>query len=122
MIQDINIKLSTIWVALMLTYLLGDVIRIFSGDFTAGEMEGQKVTQMVYLGIAVLMVIPIIMVLLSIYLKQPVNRWTNIIVATAFFLFNLVGLPSYPGMYDKFLLAISLVFNLLTIWTAWRWV
>lgn len=122
MIQDIQIKLSVLWIALMLIYLLGDVIRIFSGDFTAGEMEGQKVSQMMYLGIAVMMVIPILMVLLSIYLKQPVNRWANIIVAALFFLFNLVGLPSYPGLYDKFLLAISLVFNLLTIWTAWRWV
>jgi hypothetical protein len=122
MIEDIHIKLSAFWIAVMLTYLLGDVIRIFSGDFTAGEMEGQKATQMMYLGIAVMMMIPIVMVLLSIYLKQPVNRWTNIIVAAIFFIFNLVGLPSYPGMYDKFLLAVSLVFNLLTIWTAWRWI
>ncbi len=122
MIEDIHIKLSTLWVALMLIYLLGDVIRIFSGDFTAGELEGQKVSQMAYLGIAVMMVIPIIMVLLSIYLKQPINRWVNIIVAGVFFLFNLVGLPTYPGLYDKFLLAVSLVFNLMTIWTAWRWV
>jgi len=122
MIEDIQIKLSALWVALMLIYLLGDVIRIFAGDFSAGEMEGQKVTQVMYLGIALMMVIPIVMVLLSIYLKQPVNRWANIIVAAVFFLFNLVGLPSYPGWYDKFLLAVSLVFNLLTLWTAWQWV
>ncbi len=31
--EDIQINLSILWVALMLTYLLGDVIRIFSGDF-----------------------------------------------------------------------------------------
>jgi hypothetical protein len=31
----IQIKLSALWVALMLTYLLGDVLQIFSGDFKA---------------------------------------------------------------------------------------
>jgi len=32
---DVQIKLSAAWAALMLTYLLGDVLRIFSGDGTA---------------------------------------------------------------------------------------
>ena len=53
-------------------------------------------------------------------LPQPVNRWANIIVAVFFFLFNLVGLPTYPSAYDKFLLAVSLVFNVMTVWTAWK--
>ena len=29
----------------MLTYLLGDVLRIFSGDFTAGEIGVRRMTQ-----------------------------------------------------------------------------
>jgi hypothetical protein len=33
--EDVQIKLSALWAALMLTYLLGDVLRIFSGDFKA---------------------------------------------------------------------------------------
>ena len=37
---DTRIVLSGLWVALMLTYLLGDVLRIFAGDFKAGEMMG----------------------------------------------------------------------------------
>ena len=32
---ETRILLSGLWVALMLTYLLGDVLRIFSGDFKA---------------------------------------------------------------------------------------
>ncbi len=47
-----------------------------------------------WLGIAVLMLIPILMVPLSLALPQPVNRWANIIVAVFFFLFNLVGLAN----------------------------
>jgi hypothetical protein len=122
--EDIQIILSALWIATMLTYLLGDVLRIFSGDFKAGEMGvsgGMKMTQPMMLGIAVLMVIPIIMVFLTLVLGYPVNRWANIIVAVFFFLFNLVGLPTYPSAYDKFLIAVSLVFNVLTVWYAWNW-
>jgi hypothetical protein len=107
----------------MLTYLLGDVLRIFSGDYKSGEMGQQlaNITQPMWLGIAILMVIPIVMVVLSMLLPQPVNRWVNIIVAVFFFLFNVVGLPTYPSAYDKFLIVVSLAFNALTVWYAWNW-
>ena len=120
--KDIKITLSIIWIAVMLTYLLGDVIRIFSGGITLGEIQGAKFTQWMGLAIAGLMVIPIIMVVLSLFLPHNINRWANIIVAGFWFLFNLVGLPTYPGHYDKFLLAVSMAFNLVTIWYAWKWV
>lgn len=119
--DDMQIQLSGLWVALMLTYLLGDVLRIFSGDFKPGEIGGQKVGQAVWLGIAILMVIPIVMVFLTLTLEDSANRWANIIVAGFFFVFNLFGLPTYPSAYDRFLIVVGLVFNVLTIWYAWGW-
>ena len=120
---DVQIKLSLIWVALMLTYLLGDVLRIFSGDAASGKTgDMRQFTQGMWLGIAILMVIPILMIVLSLVLPYPVNRWANIVVAVGFFLFNLVGLPTYPGAYDKFLIVVGLGFNVLTVWYAWKWV
>jgi hypothetical protein len=35
--------------------------------------------------------------------------------ALIFLLYNLVGLPTYPSKYDKFLLAVSLIFNSVTV-------
>ena len=70
---------------------------------------------------AVLMLIPILMVFLVLVLPQPASRWANIIVAGFFILFNLAGLPTYPSLYDKFLLVVSMVFNGVTIWYAWNW-
>jgi hypothetical protein len=119
--EDVRIRLSALWIALMLTYLLGDVLRIFSGDFKPGEIEGMQASQGLYLGLAALMVIPIVMVFLSLTLNYPVIRWANIVVAVLFFVFNLVGLPTYPSAYDKFLIVVGLVFNVLTVWYAWRW-
>ena len=119
---DVRIILSGLWVALMLTYLLGDVLRIFAGDFQPGEMMGGvQATQAMYLVAAVLMLIPIVMVVLSLILTYPVIRWLTIIAAAFLLLFNLVGLPTYPGAYDKFLIAVGLGFNELTIWYAWKW-
>jgi hypothetical protein len=119
--EDVQIILAASWVALMLTYLLGDVLRIYSGDFKAGEIAGMKMTQNRWLGVAVLMVIPIIMGFLSVTLNFPVNRWANIIVAVVFLGFNLIGSPNYPSTYDKFLIIVGLGFNVLTIWYAWQW-
>ncbi len=108
--------------ALMLTYLLGDVMRIFAGDFKPGEIMGMQPTQAMWLGIAVFMLIPIIMVVLTLTLGYPAIRWLSIIAAVALFVFNLVGLPTYPSAYDRFLIIVGLVFNALTAWFAWKWV
>jgi hypothetical protein len=121
MIEEVRIKLSALWICLMLTYLLGDVLRIFSGDFVAGEVIGMEMSQGLMLGMAVLMLIPIVMVFLSLTLKYPVIRWASIVVAILLFLFNLVGLPTYPSLYDQFLIVVGLVFNILTVWYAWKW-
>jgi hypothetical protein len=116
-----KIILSIMWIAVMLVFLLGDVIRIFAGDVVLGEIDGAKFTQGMGLAIAALMVTPILMVVLSLMLPYSVNRWANIIVAAGWFLFNLVGLPSYAGHYDKFLLIVSMAFNVIIVWQAWTW-
>ena len=119
---DTRIILTGLWVALMLNNLWGDVLRIMAGDVKLGEIDGVVPSQGVWFGIAVLMLIPILMVVLTLTVKYPAIRWTNIIVAIAFAVFNLVGLPGYPGAYDKFLIVVGVVFNALTVWYAWKWV
>ena len=120
--DEMQIKLSAIWVATMLIYLLGDVLRIFAGDMEPGKLAGGvAATQAMWLGIAVIMLIPIIMVVLTLMLAYPAVRWVNIIAAVFLVLFNLAGLP-YKGAYDNFLIVVSVVFNGLAIWYAWQWV
>ncbi len=112
---DVKIVLSFLWVATMLCYLLGDVMRIFAGDFKPGEMDGKPVGHKVWLGASIVMVIPIVMVFLSLILEGPLNGWVNVIVAGFFILFNLIGIKGYKS-YDIFLLIVSFGFNGLTIW------
>ena len=86
----------------MLTYLLGDVLRIFSDDFNAGQISGLEITPLMYLGMAILMVIPVVLVILSLVLPYKAARVTSIVFAVFFFGFNLIGLPTYPSAYDSF--------------------
>jgi hypothetical protein len=119
--MDTKIMLSATWVVVTLIYLYGDVLRIYHSGDKAKTLAGMNLNQFVWLAIAVLMLTPILMVFLNLVLPQPASRWANIIVAAFFFLFNLVGLPTYPPLFDKFLLAVSLGFNVVTIWYAWNW-
>ena len=119
--EEVRIKLAAIWISLMLTYLLGDVLRIFAGDFNPGEIGDMPVGQGMWLGMAILLVIPIVMILLSLTLPKKLTRWTNIILAIFFFGFNLIGPPTYPSVFDQFLIVVGLIFNILTVFYAWRW-
>ncbi|UCD98665.1 MAG: hypothetical protein JSV42_17220 [Chloroflexota bacterium] len=115
-----RIILSGLWVAVMLTYLWGDVLTIFAGDMKPGEMGGVKVTQPMLFGIGVLMLTPILMFVLTLTLPYPAIRWVNIIVAIFWIIFNLISLSGYPA-YNKFLLSVSVIFNAITVWYAWKW-
>ena len=117
---DTRIIVSGLWIAVMLTFLLGDVLRIFAGHFTAGEIAGKPVTQGMWLLIAAIMLTPIIMVVLSLVLPYPAIKWVCIVLAVLWVIFNLAGLP-YKGLYDNFLIVVSLVFCGLIVWYAWTW-
>ena len=119
--EDVQIILAGLWIALMLSYLLGDVLRIFAGDFTPGEIEGKPLTQPMLILMAVIMLLPIVMVVISLTLNYSINRGANIIVAILLFGFNLLSIRGY-SMVDKFLLIVGLLLNVLTVLYAWNWI
>ena len=121
---DVRIILSVLWIAVEFLYQQGDTQRIYSGDFKPGEHDfgGMISPGMLWMISAITMTIPVIMIILSLILPQNANRWANIIVAIFFFGYSLLGIGRYPGAYDKFLLAVSMVANALTVWYAWKWV
>ena len=125
MMEDVRIKLSALWVARMLTGFLGDVLRFLEPgmmeQIMAGDIDGVQLTDGMLLGMAIIMVLPIVMVFLSLTLKYKANRWANIILAILLFGFDLIGLPSYTSAYATFLIIVGLVFNALTVWYAWKW-
>ena len=122
-LEDVQIKLSALWVALTFIWQQGDVLRLYSGDVIGGEVDtgAMRSPEMLWMVSAIWMTIPVVMLFLSLTLKYPVNRWANIIVGIFFVVLNLIGLPTYPWGYDKFLIIVGLVFNVLIVWYAWKW-
>ncbi|MEJ2303130.1 MAG: DUF6326 family protein [Anaerolineales bacterium] len=120
---DVRIILSALWVAVEFLYQQGDTQRIYSGDFKPGELDlgGMMSPGTLWMISALTMTIPVIMIILSLILPQNANRWANIIIAIFFFGYSLLGIGRYPGAYDKFLLAVSMAANVLTVWYAWNW-
>ncbi len=117
---DVRITLSGLWVAVMLTFLLGDVLRVFAGHAVPGQIQGKPVSQGMWLLIAAIMLIPIVMLVVSLTLPYPAVRWVTLVVAALVVVFNLAGLP-YEGAYDNFLIVASFVFCGLIVWYAWTW-
>jgi hypothetical protein len=122
-LEDVQIKLSGLWVAAMFSWVYGDLLRIYSGDFIAGEVIGDDVMspQTFWMIGAITMIVPGVMVFLSLVLKYKANRWANIILGIFYTGMNLIGLPTYVSAYDKFLIFIGIVFTALIVWYAWKW-
>ena len=108
--DETRIKLSAIWVATMLVYLLGDVLRIFAGD---------SPISLLMLGGAIMMEISIVMIILSRVLNHKVNRWSNIVTGIITIVFIWGGASSEP--HYLFIGTVETICLLLIIWFAWRW-
>lgn len=123
--EDVKIKLSILWIARMLTGFLGDVIRFFEPGIIegiiAGDIDGMLMTHEMLLGMAILMEIPIIMVVLSLILKDKANRWANITVAGFLLILDGIGVVVATSAYVYVVVGVGLVFNFMTVWYAWTW-
>jgi hypothetical protein len=125
--EDVQITISALWVAVMLSSLMGDVLRFYEPgiikQIIAGEVEGMQQTHRGLLVSATFMAIPIVMVVLSMTLNYNANRWANIIFSIFFFGFTLIWLLVKPPPAYKILLgSVGLVCNALIVWYAWMWV
>jgi len=96
-------------------------------DIIAGEAEGEPITAEVILLLAIIMVIPPVMAVLSITLKDSINRWANIIVGIVFAGLVLVGLGEYLMKQDAYYAGLMLVAIVefvvaaLIVWYSWKW-
>jgi len=123
--EDVKIKLSALWVASMLYGLMGGLLELMEPghieQIIAGEVGGIQITDELLLGFAILMVIPPVMVVLSLTLKEKANRWANIIFSLVFVGFSLFEMLEATSASVIFVGIVGLVFSALIIWYAWKW-
>ena len=124
---NVKIKLSALWVTVMLCYAYGDILSHMQAetleDFLNGKgAGGTPITQVSLLGIAIFMAIPSVMVFLSLTLKSKANRWANIILGIVYTCaVPLTLLMPGTSAYYIFLTIVEVVLTALIVWYAWKW-
>ena len=100
---NVKIKLSALWIAMMLLYIYADILSLFRPGQVEEMLEGRMgpfpVTQGSLLTASILMMIPAVMVFLSLPLKPAVNRWANIIFGVLYTLVNISNLIGETWAY-----------------------
>lgn len=120
---DIKVKLSTLWIFVMLNMIYADII----GNLEPGVLEaviagdfGFEMTPTMLIIISLIQVIPITMVLFSRLLRDDINRWANISAAVITLAYVTVGGSWESPSYIIFV-TLEIVAMLTIIWSAWRW-
>jgi phosphoglycerol transferase MdoB-like AlkP superfamily enzyme len=112
-----RVRLSTLWVFMLLNYLYCDVMGLYDPTVSA------DLSRDALLAASLLMELPILMILMSRMLRDRPNRWANVMaggfmaVVQAATLFGGSG----PTAYYVFFSAIEIACLLFIVWTAWRW-
>lgn len=123
-----KIKLSALWVSLMLLYIYGDIFSLFVPQRLKGLMNGHmgvgETTPYKLLAAAILMTVPALMVFLSLVLKPRVNRIVNIIAGVVYtivmVLVVLISIDPWWVFYI-FLGMVEITITLLIVWQACKW-
>lgn len=121
----VKLKLSALWVAMMLLYIYADILSLFRPgqveEIIEGRMGPFAATQVALLTAAILMTIPALMVFLSLILKPRASRQANIIFGVLYTLVNMSNLIGESWAYYLFFGAVEIVLALMIVRYAWRW-
>ena len=120
---DVRLRLSALWVAVMLLYIYGDLFGFFEQKTLAAIVAGQAGfigTQTGLLAAAAVIAVPSVMVVLSLVLEAQVSRWANVGLGLVYTLVIVVTMPG-AWLFYKFLGVVEAVLTLAIAWTAWRW-
>lgn len=125
--NSIKIKLSILWIFLVLNYLYCDVLTLMDPhvlqQLITGTIDGLKMTESFLLAASVLMEIPIALSLISRLTPYGFNRWANIIAGMVMALVQLGSLfvGTGPTSHYLFFSIIEVTTALYIAWTAIKW-
>ena len=128
--EDLKIKLAVFWLFIAVTMSANTILYLIVpgviDEIRAGEIVGMQAGAELILGMAVAYYwVPLVMTVLSLTLKDKVNRWANIILGVFYAVFVLFELTmnvttvAYPYaiLMDVSVFAVAA----LIAWYAWKW-
>lgn len=90
----------------------------------AGEVEGAKITPELLLIFGIMYLGPLIMIFLSLTLKDSINRWVNIIAGIIYTILSIIDLGEHlanPSAYGILMRIGMIIAPALVVWYAWKW-
>ena len=127
--EDVKIKLAVLWLikdlavvgsGLLVLYEPGGIQDMISG-YMYGSMQLGDATSLLLTSLSLVF---LIMAILSLNLKNSLNRWTNIIVAIVMIIigiiFDIIGLGNFT-ITHYLNHGFMYVLGILILWYAWKW-
>ena len=129
--EDVKIKLAGLWYFFTVAWLISMTLMFYApgiiDEIRAGELMGEAITGEFLLVAAIFLLIPLLMAVLSLNLKDKINRWANIIVGIVFTVLSIASLIEALTL-DLSIYAFGLLMDIsmvvaaaLIIWYAWKW-
>ena len=131
--ENVKTKLAVLWLVFFCVMTVIPILELYLPGFIesiiAGESGWGAITAEVILLNAFLTLIPPVMAVLSLTLKDSINRWVNIIVGIVFAVFMhgilhpIDYLAKQDAYYAGFILVgiVEFVVAALIVWYAWKW-
>ena len=125
--EDWKIKITVLWLFASVAFLAHQILVLMEpgiiAQLMAGNAEGQKIGPELILSFAILMLVPLVMAILSLTLKDSMNRRANTIMGAVFAALWFAGVVSAAtsAYWGGALMTLSAaVASALIVWYAWK--
>jgi hypothetical protein len=128
-LEDWKIKIAALWLFPLMAFLASAVLLFMEPGVLAelveeGTIEGMQVSPELLVASAVVDILfPLVMVFLSLALKDSLNRWLNIVVGGIYAVLMVITLAEElvaPKGYVVMMLIAAAVASVLIVWYAWK--
>ena len=123
---NIKIKLAGLWTAATFCYLYGDYFELYTPEKVDSLISGENVlnSPMILFIASLIMVIPPLMIVASLFLKPKASKWLNVLFGGLFTIMQvLIALGSLTPWYSfyVFLAIIEAILTAIVVWNALKW-
>jgi hypothetical protein len=122
---DVKLKLAALWTSTMFCYVYADYFGLYKPHVLQGMLEGKMgplgaTTQGILVGTSLMMIVPSLMIVSSVALGAPLNRWLNVVLGLVYA--TIIAL-TMVGEWAFYLLfgTVEIALTLAIAWCAWRW-
>ena len=125
-IEDVKIKISVLWLFVIISDLANVIMSLAYPGVMEELIEGTESLgpEIMFVG-AIIVLIPLVMAVLTLTMKDSINRWLNIILGIVFtllFIGNFIELATTtPAAYILLLSIAGIIAPVMIVWYAWKW-